>query len=114
MKEFIDSLTEQSKHLIAPAQEANKLVLNNLGTLIEIQSQAVSNYAEMGIAQAKAALEIRNSDSLSAFVEQQSEVSEAVQAQFKSDAEKLSELASQTTAGLTDIFSTQQAEELSK
>ena len=59
----------------------------------------------MGIAQAKSALEIRNSDSLNAFVEQQSEFSEAVQAQFKGDAEKLTDLASQTAEGLKQVFS---------
>jgi len=110
MNEFIDTLTAQAKDFIEPAKEANKLVLNNVSSLIEIQSQAFANYAEMGIAQAKAALEVKNSDSLSAFAEQQSEVSEAVQAQFKSDIEKVSELASQTTEGLKEIFSSEETE----
>ncbi|KZY59841.1 hypothetical protein A3740_23690 [Oleiphilus sp. HI0068] len=105
MNEFIDSLSEQAKRFVEPAKEVNRLLLNNVGELVDIQAQAFANYAEMGIAQAKSALEIRNSDSLNAFVEQQSEFSETVQAQFKGDAEKLTDLANQTAEGLKQVFS---------
>ena len=105
MKEFMESLTEQAASFLSPVSELNKLVLNNLGELVDIQSQAVSNYAELGIGQAKAALEIRDSDSLSAFTQQQSEVAETVQAQFKGDTEKMSSLASSTVNDIKRIFS---------
>jgi len=106
MNPFFEGLNEKAQSLFKPANKVGKLVVENVNELIEIQSKSLGAYTELGMGQAKAAMEIRDTESLSAFLKQQTEIAESVQTQFKGDIEKMSELATKATKEVSDAFST--------
>lgn len=104
MNELFGNLNEKTQQLFSPISKVNELILSNLKEIVEIQSQALSNYAEIGINQTKAAMEIRDTDSFTAFVNQQKEIAETAQAQFKGDLEKMTELANKFSKEVSGAF----------
>jgi len=111
MNQFFDGLTDKTQNLFTPVSKINKLVLDNVSQLIDIQSKSLSAYTELGLDQAKAAMEIRDTESFTAFINQQSEMAENVHAQFKGDIEKISELASKAKNEITGAFSEEESAE---
>jgi phasin family protein len=110
MTQIFENLNDKAQNILEPIGKVNKAVVSNLNALFDIHSKSISAYTELGLDQAKAAMEIRNTESLTAFVKQQSEMAENVQAQFKGDIEKMSELASKTSKDISGAFTKEPAE----
>lgn len=104
MNDFFNNINEKLTSYTTPVSKINKAMLDNIGDLIELQSQSFSAYADLGINQAKAALEIRDTESLSAFFQQQNEVAETIQTQFKGDMSKLGDIGNKTVADIKDAI----------
>lgn len=114
MSDILENLSEKTQNLYAPLSKFNEVLMENLTQLIDLQSKSIIAYTDMGIEQAKATLEIKDMDALSAFIKQQSTVAEKIQQQFKGDIEKLTELAGSFKTEVEDVLNTAVQKEADK
>ena len=69
--DFFKSFTDQTEKSLEPYVKFNKLVTKNVEVMTELQLNAIRTYSEMGLTQMKAASEIKDVTSLTAFNSQQ-------------------------------------------
>ncbi len=86
---FID----QSKSFMLPAQKLNKLAIANAEKLVAYQMASLQSYADLSVAQWKAASEVNNADSFMDYLAKQSEHMFRVGEQAIADVNKAYQLA---------------------
>ncbi len=69
--DMFKAFSEQTEKTFAPYVKFNKLVAKNVEMLTELHLNTVRTYSEMGLAQVKAASEVTDVSSLTAFNSQQ-------------------------------------------
>ena len=85
--------TEQFEStFVAPARRLGALNLDYTEKLVAAQFDAVRALADMGLAQARGWLDVRDADSLKAAVEYQQKASQDVGERLRGDAEKVMSL----------------------
>ena len=88
--EMFDKYTEQAEKLfMAPSRNYAKLAMDYAEKLIDAQMEAARSYSEIGLQQARAALEIKDTNALQHYAEKQQAVAKDLGERVKSDAEKV-------------------------
>jgi phasin family protein len=91
--DFFKTFTDQTEKTLEPYVNFNKLVTKNVEVLTELQLNAIRTYSEMGLAQMKAASEVKDVTSLTAFNSQQLSVLTKLSQQMMDDSNKLQAIA---------------------
>ncbi|MCW8335251.1 phasin family protein [Vibrio sp. SCSIO 43135] len=91
--DFFKTFTDQTEQNLQPYLKFNKLVTKNVEVLTELQLNAIRTYSEMGLTQMKAASEIKDVTSLTAFNSQQLSVLTKLSQQMMDDSNKLQAIA---------------------
>ncbi|WP_243977773.1 phasin family protein [Vibrio natriegens] len=91
--DFFKTFSDQTEKTLEPYLKFNKLVTKNVEVLTELQLNAMRTYSEMGITQMKAASEIKDVTSLTAFNSQQLSVLTKLSQQMMDDSNKLQTIA---------------------
>ncbi|MCE1754836.1 phasin family protein, partial [Enterobacter hormaechei] len=91
--DFFKTFSDQTEKTLEPYLKFNKLVTKNVEVLTELQLNAMRTYSEMGITQMKAASEIKDVTSLTAFNSQQLSVLTKLSQQMMDDSNKLQAIA---------------------
>jgi phasin family protein len=91
--DFFKTFSDQTEKTLEPYLKFNKLVTKNVEVLTELQLNAMRTYSEMGITQMKAASEIKDVTSLTAFNSQQLSVMTKLSQQMMDDSNKLQAIA---------------------
>ncbi|MDA0148408.1 phasin family protein [Vibrio sp. LaRot3] len=91
--DFFKSFTDQTEKSLEPYIKFNKLVTKNVEVLTELQLNAIRTYSEMGLTQMKAASEVKDVTSLTAFNGQQLSVLSKLSQQMMDDSNKLQSIA---------------------
>lgn len=87
---MMNQYTEQLEKLFtAPARAYTKLAMAYVERMIEAQIDTVQSYSAIGIQQARAALDIKDSQSFQHYAESQQAVAQDLSNRFKADAEKV-------------------------
>ena len=73
----------------APARSFASLMLDHVEQLTSLQFEAAKAYADAGVQQARAALEIKDPSDLRAYTENQQKVAKDLGERMKGDAEKV-------------------------
>ena len=91
--DFFKTFSDQTEKTMEPYVKFNKLVTKNVEVLTELQLNAIRTYSEMGLTQMKAASEIKDVTSLTAFNSQQLSVLTRLSQQMTDDSNKLQSIA---------------------
>ncbi len=91
--DFFKTFSDQTEKTMEPYLKFNKLVTKNVEVLTELQLNAIRTYSEMGHTQMKAASEIKDVTSLTAFNSQQLSVLTKLSQQMTDDSNKLQSIA---------------------
>ncbi len=91
--DFFKTFSNQTEKTLEPYLKFNKLVTKNVEVLTELQLNAMRTYSEMGINQMKAASEIKDVTTLTAFNSQQLSVLTKLSQQMTDDSNKLQAIA---------------------
>lgn len=75
-----------------PARTYASLVLDHFEQLTSLQLETAKAYAETGLQQARAALEVKNSSDLQSYLANQQKVTTELSERIKSDVEKVTSL----------------------
>jgi phasin family protein len=65
--DILATVTEQSKSFMAPVQKLNTIAIANTEKLLAFQTASLQKYAQMGMAQWKAAAQVNDTESLMAY-----------------------------------------------
>jgi phasin family protein len=88
--ENFEKMTEQAeKMFMGPSRDYAKLAVDYTERMIEAQMAAAKAYTEIGMKQARAAVEIKDPEALKAYAEEQQKVVKDLSEKVKSDAEKV-------------------------
>lgn len=77
------------KSVFAPARNYTGLALDHFEKLFEVQYDAIKAYSDLGVQQARAALDIKDHNDVQAYVANQQQVVQSVAERAKGDAEKV-------------------------
>ncbi|HCE2500661.1 TPA: phasin family protein [Vibrio parahaemolyticus] len=91
--DFFKTFSDQTEKNLEPYLKSNKLVTKNVEVLTELQLNAIRTYSEVGLNQMKAASEIKDVTSLTAFNSQQLSVLTKLSQQMMDDSNKLQAIA---------------------
>ena len=91
--DFFKTFTDQTEKGLEPYVKFNKLVTKNVEVLTELQLNAIRTYSEMGLTQIKAASEIKDINSLTAYSGQQLSTLTKLSQQMIDDGNKLQSIA---------------------
>ncbi|EKS7719783.1 phasin family protein [Vibrio vulnificus] len=91
--DFFKTFSDQTEKNLLPYFKFNKLVTKNVEVLTELQLNAIRTYSEMGLAQMKAASEVKDVTSLASFNGQQLNVLTKLSQQMLDDSNKLQAIA---------------------
>ena len=67
-QEIIEIYTAQAEKLFAPAQQFARLSLSNSEKLYALQLEIAQSYVDLGVEQLKALIEVKDPESLQAFI----------------------------------------------
>jgi len=88
--EMFTKYTEQAEKLVmGPSRSYAKLAVDYAEKVMDAQMQAAKTYTDIGMRQARAALEIKDAEALKAYANEQQAVAKDVSERVKSDAEKV-------------------------
>ena len=96
-KEIISTLTEQTKNVVAPVQDLNRLVVDNAEKLVALQIASVQSYYALGFSNLKALLEVHDAETFQAYIGKQRELAKSVSERLTGDAKAVTELGSDFT-----------------
>ncbi len=91
--DFFKTFSDQTEKTFEPYVKFNKLVTKNVEVLTELQLNAIRTYSEVGLTQMKAATEVKDVSSLTAFNGQQLSVLNKLSQQLIDDSNKLQAIA---------------------
>jgi phasin family protein len=90
--ELNSSLAEQTKNSIAPVQDMNRLIVDKVEKLVTMQIASAQRYSALGLANLKAFMDIKDADTLQAYIGKQGDLIKSVSEQLMSDAKTITEL----------------------
>ena len=93
--------TNESKQLdaaLAPVVEFNKLLVKNAETAINLQFNSFRAFADMGLKNLTAGLQVVNADDFKVYAEKQKDVAREITEQVTADAKAIGELNTQFIA----------------
>ena len=91
--ETAKQMQSQIENTVAgPARTYASLVLDHFEQLTSLQLETAKAYAETGLQQARAALEVKNSSDLQSYVANQQKVTQELSERIKGDVEKVTSL----------------------
>ena len=88
------TLVEQTKNVLAPVQELNRLVVDNTEKLVALQLASVQSYMALGFSQLKAALEVNDEEAFQKYIAKQNDLIKNISDRFAGDAKAVAELSS--------------------
>ncbi len=91
--DMFKAFSEQTEKTMAPYIKFNRLLAKNVETMTELQLSAVRTYSDLGLAQIKAASEVTDITSLTAFTSQQLASLTKLSQQMIDDSNKLQNVA---------------------
>jgi phasin family protein len=91
-KEIFPTLVEQSNKILAPVQELNRSVVDNTEKLVALQISSVQSYYALGFSLLRAALEVKDAETLQAYIAKQNELIKSASEKFVGDAKAVAEL----------------------
>jgi len=91
-QELIDTYTAQAEKLMAPVQQLARLSMSNGEKLYALQLEIAQSYVDLGVEQMKSLIEVKDTESLQAFVTKQVDVAKNVSDKILSDAQAVAEL----------------------
>ncbi|MCP4407496.1 MAG: phasin family protein [Gammaproteobacteria bacterium] len=95
--EIISTLTEQTKNVVAPVQDLNRLVVDNAEKLVALQIASIQSHYALGFSNLKALLEVHDAEALQAYIGTQTEFAKSVSERLAGDAKAAAELGSDFT-----------------
>ena len=88
--ETFSKVNEQTeKMFMGPTRDYAKLAMDYAEKMIDAQMEAAKTYTDIGMKQARAALEIKDTEALKAYAEEQQKVAKEMSERVKGDAEKV-------------------------
>ena len=88
--ENINKANEQAeKMFMGPTRDYAKLAMDYAEKMIDAQMEAAKTYTDIGMQQARAALEVKDTEALKTYAEEQQKVAKEMTERAKSDAEKV-------------------------
>ena len=102
-KEILSTFAEQTKNVVAPVQELNRLVVDNAEKLAALQIASVQSYYALGFANLKALLEVNDAEAFTAYIGKHNELVKSVSEQLAGDAKAVAELGSGFSAEVQKI-----------
>lgn len=102
-RETIHQVSEQLGKAFEPARAFAGLTVDHVEKLANFQLEATRAYADIGITQAREALQVADLKSFQDYAAKQREVAEAVTQQVQDDARKLGELGKAYTEETTRL-----------
>lgn len=99
-----EALTEQAEKLIGPVREINEVAVDKTEKLMKLQVAALQGYTKLAIGHWRAALAVKDADSMKEFVGKQREYVEAVAEKAAKDASALMELGNDYVAEVQKIL----------
>lgn len=88
----MQQVNQQFEKTFAPVRNYTNLALDHAEKLAELQYNAAKAYVNLGLEQARAALEIKDQNDVQAFVSKQQKLAQTVADRVKGDLEKVVEL----------------------
>ncbi|WP_421621880.1 phasin family protein [Alkalilimnicola ehrlichii] len=90
-----DQMMNQMQEMMSPVRKLNALMLDNTEKLVSFQLDRVRSYADLGIKQMRAALEVNDSKSLQSFMSEQTKLASTLSQQLTDDAKTLATMGEQ-------------------
>ncbi|MEX0384611.1 phasin family protein [Spiribacter pallidus] len=88
--EMLTKYNEQAEQLVmGPSRSYAKLAVDYAEKMVNAQMEAAKTYTDIGMRQARAALEIKDAEALKAYADEQQAVAKDVSERVKSDAEQV-------------------------
>ena len=87
-----EGLTAHAEQVLAPVREINEVVADKTEKLVKIQVSAVQGYAKLAIAHWRAALEVKDTNSMKDFISKHRDYVETVAEKAVKDASAVMEL----------------------
>ncbi|MEX0374394.1 phasin family protein [Spiribacter pallidus] len=88
--EMLTKYNEQAEQLVmGPSRSYAKLAVDYAEKMVNAQMEAAKTYTDIGMRQARAALDIKDAEALKAYADEQQAVAKDVSERVKSDAEKV-------------------------
>ena len=91
-EQLLAQLTEQSQKFAEPVSEITSLTVDYIEKLSQFQVNAVKSYTDLGMDQLKNAADIKDAESLQAFIQKQTEVATSVSKKIAEDAQTLAKM----------------------
>ncbi|THB72088.1 MAG: phasin family protein [Gammaproteobacteria bacterium] len=91
-EQLLAQLTEQSQKFAEPVSEITSLTVDYIEKLSQFQVNAVKSYTDLGMDQLKNAADIKDAESLQAFIKKQTEVASSVSKKIAEDAQTLAKM----------------------
>ena len=91
-EQLLAQLTEQSQKFAEPVSEITSLTVDYIEKLSQFQVNAVKSYTDLGMDQLKNAADIKDAESLQAFIQKQTEVASSVSKKIAEDAQTLAKM----------------------
>ena len=107
------SQSQIEQAIAGSARAYASLVLDHFGQLTSLQLESAKTYAETGLQQARAALEVKSASDLQSYLESQQKVAKEMSERIRSDVEKVVSL-NQTFAQEAQKATKDSAKEVSK
>ena len=85
-----DKMNDQAEKLfMGPTRDYAKLAMDYAEKMIDAQMEAAKTYTDIGMQQARAALEVKDTEALKTYAEEQQKVAREMTERAKKDAEKV-------------------------
>jgi phasin family protein len=85
-----DKMNDQAeKVFMGPTRDYAKLAMDYAEKMIDAQMEAAKTYTDIGMQQARAALEVKDTEALKTYAEEQQKVAKEMTERAKNDAEKV-------------------------
>ena len=97
------NMIEEAEKVFAPVRELNKLAMENLEKLIELQLASIKTYSDLSIAQLQAAADAKNIEDVNALIARQQEVAQTVAEKLAGDTKAVMELGNSYASKLEGI-----------
>lgn len=97
-QEIAKLFTVQPEKVLAPMQQLAELSLSNSEKLFALQMEVAQSYVKLGVEQMKALFEVKDAESLQAFVNNQADMAKNVGEKMIADAKAVADLGAEFNA----------------
>jgi len=111
---IFQSWTEATSDLSTPVAAFNKLAVENMEKVAELQFASAKFYTDLGIKQLKSVAQIEDAESARAFTTGAVELAGEINKKILEDGKKLTDIGNEYKTELEDLFSKQQEKTTAK